>query len=198
MGSAWVGLGQHPTPPAASGFPCSPSGALSTVYQSLKRAECSFLSSSSSGRSRMSFSVCGGTGPRSQEGWWQGSPLVTLLTQRLVILSPMGHPLGQTPRSTDWQSSPDSRNPTLSSSHLGSGQKLQVKTFITNAVYKRFLTFWRNVPDIMGSGESRKQNLRWESSIMEQRRETRRKYAEIGIVIIPRGWFNTYNNDWFS
>lgn len=57
--------------------------------------------------------------------------------------------------------------------------------------YKRFLTFWRNVPDIMGSGESRKQNLRWESSIMEQRRETRRKYAKIGIVIIPRGWFNT-------
>lgn len=42
----------HPT----WGSLCSPSGALSTVYQSLKRAECSFLNSSSSGRSRMSFS----------------------------------------------------------------------------------------------------------------------------------------------
>lgn len=44
------------------GSPCSPSGALSTVYQSLKRAECSFLSSSSSGRNRMSFSDCKETG----------------------------------------------------------------------------------------------------------------------------------------
>lgn len=58
--TAQAGVGQrpHPSPPAGPGR--SPSGALSTVYQSLKRAECSFLSSSSSGRSRMSFSVCGG------------------------------------------------------------------------------------------------------------------------------------------
>lgn len=54
-----------PSPPAR--LHRSPSGALSTVNQSLKRAECSFLSSSSSGRSRMSFSVCGGQ-VRGQEG----------------------------------------------------------------------------------------------------------------------------------
>lgn len=56
--AAQAGMGQHPhrSLPARAR---SPSGALSTVYQSLKRAECSFLSSSSSGRSRMSFSVWG-------------------------------------------------------------------------------------------------------------------------------------------
>ena len=67
-------------PPSPPAWACSPSGALSTVYQSLKRAECSFLSSSSSGRSRMSFSVCGGTGPSGQEGQQQGLPLETLVT----------------------------------------------------------------------------------------------------------------------
>lgn len=66
-------------PPSPPSWALSPSGALSTVYQSLKRAECSFLSSSSSGRSRMSFSVCRGTGPSGQEGQRQGLPLETLV-----------------------------------------------------------------------------------------------------------------------
>lgn len=80
-------VGWCPPSPAGLGVPLSPSGALSTVYQSLKRAECSFLSSSSSGRSRMSFSVWGGTGPSCQGDGGRDCPW-----RHSSSHPPVGHP----------------------------------------------------------------------------------------------------------
>ena len=113
----------RPRPPQR--FLPSPSGALSTVYQSLKRAECSFLSSSSSGRSRMSFSVCGGQGPAVSR---DGSSSHPLGATHLAALAGEG-PGGAEP---DSQKLPETPAP-LCPPRRRSGSKLQTRRSLQTA-----------------------------------------------------------------